>query len=61
MREYRDHYDRRSGDAPIVVREILQGEKGVQGEKGLQGEKWVQGPPGVPDPPGPAPNLDPVI
>ena len=74
MREFREHYDRRSGDTPIVVREVVQGEQGVPGRDGMS----VQGPPGPPGrdavgregppgregpqgPPGPAVNLDPVI
>ena len=45
MREFRDHYDRRSGDTPIVVREVVQGERGVPG---MDGKEGVQGPPGAP-------------
>ena len=49
MREFKDHYDSRSGGTPLVVREVVQGERGVQGEQGVQG------------PAGPSINLDPVI
>ena len=54
MREFKDHYDRGSGDTPMVV----QGVQSEQGQRGLQGERGEQG---LRGPAGPAPNLDPVI
>ena len=46
---FQHHYDRGSGDTPIIVQEAMQGEQGVRGPQGPQGV------------PGPPPNLDPVI
>ena len=46
MGAFRHHYERRSGDTPIIVQEAAQGEQGVRGPQGA---------------PGITPNLDPVI
>ena len=50
MSEFKDHYDRRSGGTPIIIKEAVQGEQGVQGQQGPRGE---QGLPGARGPPGP--------
>ena len=54
MSEFKDHYDRRSGGTPIIIKEAMQGQQGVQGPRGEQGLRGEQGVPGPPGPPGPA-------
>ena len=51
--EFKDHYDRRSGDTPIIIWEVMQG---VQGIAGPRGERGIPGPPApaAEGPPAPA-------
>ena len=46
MSAFQHHYERRSGDTPVIAQEAAQGEQGVRGPQGILGT---------------TPNLDPVI